>query len=142
MNEVYLDETNTEAQALLDLYSTTGYTQHAIPAFFEQIMVPAPDFMGIDYMQSPPDLTSWMPEVDWLGQMDIFGNDFTPTVSQILEPQVSQVTASPSATQPPTDTEIPHEKIDSNSAKRRHAVFKQSAWYFRLIDRPTYTDLL
>lgn len=127
LNDVYLNETNTEAQALLDLYNTTGYTQHTIPAFFEQIMVPAPDFLGSDYMQPPPDLTAWMPETDWLGQIDIFGNDFTPTVSQMLEVQTSQVTALPSAT-PPLNTDVSHEKIDSNSAKRRHAVFKQSAW--------------
>ncbi|KAI4688799.1 uncharacterized protein J4E84_004729 [Alternaria hordeiaustralica] len=129
LNDVYLNETNTEAQALLDLYNTTGYTQHTIPAFFEQIMVPAPDFLGSDYMQPPPDLTAWMPESDWLGQVDIFGNDFTPTVSQMLEVQTSQVTALPSAT-PPLNTDVSHEKIDSNSAKRRHAVFKQSAWFW------------
>ena len=127
LNGVYLNEASTEAQALLDLYNTTSYTQHTIPAFFEQIMVPAPDFMGVDYMQAPPDLTAWMPETDWLGQVDIFGNDFTPTVSQMLEAPVSQVTALPPAT-PPANTDVSLEKIDSDSARRRHAVFKQSAW--------------
>ena len=127
LNGVYLNEASTEAQALLDLYNTTSYTQHTIPAFFEQIMVPAPDFMGVDYMQAPPDLTAWMPETDWLGQVDIFGNDFTPTVSQMLEAPVSQVTALPPAT-PPANTDASLEKIDSDSARRRHAVFKQSAW--------------
>jgi hypothetical protein len=127
LNDIYLNETNTEAQALLDLYNTTGYSQHTIPAFFEQIMVPAPDFMSVDYMQPPPDLTTWMPETDWLGQVDIFGNDFTPTISQMLEAQVSQVTTLPSATLP-TNEDVSHEKIDSDSAKRRYAVFKQSAW--------------
>ncbi|RYO26282.1 hypothetical protein AA0111_g8164 [Alternaria arborescens] len=129
LNGVYLNEASTEAQALLDLYNTTSYTQHTIPAFFEQIMVPAPDFMGIDYMQAPPDLTAWMPETDWLGQVDIFGNDFTPTVSQMLEAPVSPVTSLPPAT-PPADTDVSLEKIDSDSARRRHAVFKQSAWFW------------
>ncbi|CAN9190210.1 unnamed protein product [Alternaria alternata] len=129
LNGVYLNEASTEAQALLDLYNTTSYTQHTIPAFFEQIMVPAPDFMGVDYMQAPPDLTAWMPETDWLGQVDIFGNDFTPTVSQMLEAPVSQVTALPPAT-PPANTVVSLEKIDSDSARRRHAVFKQSAWFW------------
>lgn len=126
---VYLGEQNADAQALLDLYNTTGYNQHTIPAFFEQIMVPAPDFMGVDYMQAPPDLMSWMPEVDWLGQVDIFGNDFTPAVDQMLETQASQDITSPLETQPAGSKDSSHEKIDSNSAKRRHAVFKQSAWY-------------
>ncbi|CAN9222169.1 unnamed protein product [Alternaria alternata] len=129
LNGVYLNEASTEAQALLDLYNTTSYTQHTIPAFFEQIMVPAPDFLGVDYMQAPPDLTAWMPETDWLGQVDIFGNDFTPTVSQMLEAPVSQVTALPPAT-PPANTDVSLEKIDSDSARRRHAVFKQSAWFW------------
>ncbi|RYO49169.1 hypothetical protein AA0116_g12288 [Alternaria tenuissima] len=129
LNGVYLNEASDEAQALLDLYNTTSYAQHTIPAFFEQIMVPAPDFMGVDYMQAPPDLTAWMPETDWLGQVDIFGNDFTPTVSQMLEAPVSQVTALPAAT-PPANTDVSLEKIDSDSARRRHAVFKQSAWFW------------
>ncbi|CAN9177469.1 unnamed protein product [Alternaria alternata] len=129
LNGVYLNEASDEAQALLDLYNTTSYAQHTIPAFFEQIMVPAPDFMGVDYMQAPPDLTAWMPETDWLGQVDIFGNDFTPTVSQMLEVPVSQVTALPAAT-PPANTDVSLEKIDSDSARRRHAVFKQSAWFW------------
>ncbi|KAB2101748.1 hypothetical protein AG0111_0g9579 [Alternaria gaisen] len=129
LNGVYLNEASTEAQALLDLYNTTSYTQHTIPAFFEQIMVPAPDFIGVDYMQAPPDLTAWMPETDWLGQVNIFGNDFTPTVSQMLEAPVSQVTALPPAT-PPANTDVSLEKIDSDSARRRHAVFKQSAWFW------------
>lgn len=127
MGDVYLDESNTDAQALLDLYNTTGYNQHTIPAFFEQIMVPAPDFMGIDYLQPPPDLTAWMPEMDWLGAGDIFGNDFTPAIDQMLGAQVLQHGNLNSA-QPSPRTETSHEKIDSDSARRRHAAFKQSAW--------------
>lgn len=128
VDNVYLAEPNSDAQALLDLYNTTGYNQHAIPAFFEQIMVPAPDFMGADYLQSPPDLMAWMPEADWLGQVDIFGTDFTPAVDQMLESHVSQ----PFPAQSSENTDHSHEKIDINSAKRRHAVFKQSAWYCAL----------
>jgi hypothetical protein len=126
LNDVYLNETNTEAQALLDLYNTTSYNQQTIPAFFEQIMVPAPDFLG-DYMQPPPDLTAWMPDTDWLGQIDIFGNDFTPTVSQMLEAPAPEAATLVSATLP-INEDFLHEKIDSVSARRRHAVFKQSAW--------------
>jgi hypothetical protein len=127
VNDVYLDEANTDAQALLDLYNTTGYNQHTIPAFFEQIMVPAPDFMGVDYLQPPSDLTAWMPEVDWLGTGDIFGNDFTPAIDQMLDAQVSQRDNICSEQQPPAK-DTSHEKIDGHSARRRHAAFKQSAW--------------
>ncbi|KAJ4376924.1 hypothetical protein N0V86_006362 [Didymella sp. IMI 355093] len=126
VNDIYLNEANADAQALLDLYNTTGYNQHTIPAFFEQIMVPAPDFMGVDYLQPPPDLAAWMPEVDWLGTGDIFGNDFTPAIDQMLEVQVSQRDNIRSERQPPAK-DTSHEKIDSDSARRRHAAFKQSA---------------
>lgn len=128
VNNVYLNEANTDAQALLDLYNTTGYKQHTIPAFFEQIMVPAPDFMGVDYMQPPPDLTAWMPEVDWLGQVDIFGNDFTPAIHQMLEAQATPEAVLLSEAQARNATDTLHEKIDNASAKRRHAIFKQSPW--------------
>jgi hypothetical protein len=127
VNDVYLNEANADAQALLDLYNTTSYNQHNVPAFFEQIMVPAPDFMGVDYLQPPPDLAAWMPEIDWLTTGDIFGNEFTPAIDQMLDEQVSQIGSLPADQQPPAkDTSL--EKIDSNSARRRHAAFKQSAW--------------
>lgn len=146
-NNVYLEEPNANAQALLDLYNATGYSQHAIPAFFEQIMVPAPDFMGADYMQPPPDLMAWMPEVDWLEQVDIFGTDFTPAVDQMLDSHVSQDVALSSPAQTTQTTQLPrntshsHEKIDVNSAKRRHAVFKQSAWYLFLTTKLLRADM-
>lgn len=127
-NIVYIENATADAQALLDLYNTTGYNQHTIPAFFEQIMVPAPDFMGVDFMQPPPDLTAWMPEVDWLGQVDIFGNDFTPAIDQMLETQVTRDAVVPAETNEASVAETSLEKIDNNSAKRRHAVFKQSPW--------------
>lgn len=138
---VYLDETNTDAQALLDLYNTTGYSQHTIPAFFEQIMVPEPDFMGIDFLQPPPDLAAWMPEVDWLSSGDIFGNDFTPAIDQMLEAQVSQEVPQSSEIQSLNVTDTSHDKIDNNSARRRHAAFKQSAWYMLQSSPPTSADL-
>ena len=140
VDDVYLAEPNTDAQALLDLYNTTGYNQHAIPAFFEQIMVPAPDFMGADYLQPPPDLMAWMPEADWLGQVDIFGTDFTPAVDQMLESHVYQDVALPFTAQLSGNTDHSHERIDTNSAKRRHAVFKQSAWYYSLTTMLTRAD--
>ena len=69
-----------------------------------------------------------MPEVDWLGQVDIFGNDFAPAVNQMLEAQVTQdVDLLPQAHEP-NIAETSFEKNDKNSAKRRHAVFKQSPW--------------
>lgn len=130
VDNVYLEDPDADAQALLDLYNTTGHNQYNIPAFFEQIMVPAPDFMGVDYMQTPPDLMSWMPEVDWLGQVDIFGTDFAPAMDQVLETHVPQNIATSSAVQPNNSTDQAQEKFDSSSGKRSHAVFRQSAWYY------------
>ncbi|KAF2656918.1 hypothetical protein K491DRAFT_355856 [Lophiostoma macrostomum CBS 122681] len=126
----YLDEANADAQALLDLYNTTDYNQHTIPSFFEQIMVPAPDFMGVEYLQPPPDLAAWMPEVDWLGTDDIFGNDFTPAIAQMLDDQASQYIPQSPELQPPNIIDTSHERIDSSSARRRHAAFKQSTWFW------------
>lgn len=128
VENVYLEDPDSDAQALLDFYNTAGHNQYNIPAFFEQIMVPAPDFMGVDYMQTPPDLMSWMPEVDWLGQIDIFGTDFTPAMDQVLETHIPQDITTSSEAQPSNSKDQAHDKIDSDSAKRRHAVFRQSAW--------------
>ncbi|KAH7074454.1 C2H2 type zinc finger domain-containing protein [Paraphoma chrysanthemicola] len=129
MSSVYIEDSSADAQVLLDLYNDTGYNQHGIPAFFEQIMVPAPDFIGVNYMQPPPDLTAWMPEVDWLGQMDIFGIDFSPAIDQMLD--VDVVEPEDTALREARDDDIPsvpHAGVDVNSAKQRHAVFKQSPW--------------
>ncbi|KAH7087408.1 hypothetical protein FB567DRAFT_524983 [Paraphoma chrysanthemicola] len=129
MSSVYIEDASADAQALLDLYNNTGYNQHAIPAFFEQIMVPAPDFMGLDYMQPPPDLTAWMPEVDWLDQMDIFGNDFSPAIDEVLD--VNIVEPEVTALREAQDIDVPASSlagVEVDSAKQRHAVFKQSPW--------------
>jgi hypothetical protein len=134
VNDVYLQEPSSDAQALLELYSTTGYSQHTIPAFFEQIMVSEPDFLSLEYMQPPPDLASWMPEAEWLGQVDIFGNDFTPAIDQIFEAQAVPEPFVPDTAEESRSYEARRDKIDDVSARKRHAVFKQSPWcvLFRL----------
>jgi hypothetical protein len=133
LNDGYMQEPSSDAQALLDLYHTTGYSQHNVPAFFDQIMVSGPDFMNLEYMQPPPDLAAWMPEVEWLGQVDIFGNDFTPALDQLFEAQALPEFIMPCTAETPKTQETSYERIDSNSAKKRHAVFKQSPWYATFI---------
>jgi hypothetical protein len=59
------------AQELLNLYHDTSNQQQAFPNFFEHIMVSETDFLGVEYPQPPPDFTKWMPEIDWLDNVDI-----------------------------------------------------------------------
>ncbi|OAL06967.1 C2H2 type zinc finger domain-containing protein [Phaeosphaeriaceae sp. SRC1lsM3a] len=63
--------------------------------FFEQIMVPEFDAVGTDYVQPPPDLSAWMDEVEYFGQLDLFGANFVPAMDQIFEPQLAQDHISP-----------------------------------------------
>jgi hypothetical protein len=55
----------SDAQALLDLYNNTDYCQQTVPTFFDQIMVSGSDYMSLEYMQPPPDLTARMPDVEF-----------------------------------------------------------------------------
>jgi hypothetical protein len=131
LDDLRLQEQGSAAQALLDLYNTTDYCQQNIPAFFDQIMVSGSDYMSLEYMQPPPDLTAWMPDVEWPGQYDIFGHDFTPTVDQMFETQTILDVHVQSTSKDPQTREVYNERVDSSSAKRRHAVFKQSPWYVK-----------
>ncbi|KAH8729139.1 C2H2 type zinc finger domain-containing protein [Phaeosphaeriaceae sp. PMI808] len=68
-----------------------------------------------------------MPEVDWFGQTDIFGNDFTPTINQTFETPHSESDAS-AQVQQESGAGISQSRNGHEAVKRRHAVFKQSAW--------------
>lgn len=130
--ENVFDESMHTAQDLLNIYNDTSneHVQHAIPNFFEQIMVPEPEFLGVDYSQlPPPDLTKWMPEMDWLGNVDIFGNDFAPAIDETFAtPNLDADGARVSTTSPEVTTEAAREGNRGESAKRRHAIFRQSPW--------------
>jgi hypothetical protein len=82
-------------------------------------------------MADPPDLTVWMPDVEWPGQYDIFGHDFTPIIDQMLETQATPDVHVRSTSKDPQTRELYDERVDSSPAKRRHAIFKQSPWYVK-----------
>lgn len=117
-------------QELLNLYHDTGTAQHnAIPSFFDQIMVPEPDFIELGYAQPPLDFSKWMPEVDWFDNVDIFGSDFVPAIDETfatpnLELDVTNTSQAPNAG-PKGAT---GRNNSEESVRRRHAVFKQAQW--------------
>jgi hypothetical protein len=128
VNDNFVDKVPI-AQELLKLYHDTSNQQQTIPSFFEQIMVSEPDFLGVEYLQPPPDFTNWMPEIDWLDNVDIFGSDFAPAIEETLETppvesdnlSVSGATSKPKASR----------GNSSDAIKRRHAIFKQAQWFWQ-----------
>jgi hypothetical protein len=120
------------AQELLNLYHDTSTQQQAFPNFFEHIMVSETDFLGVEYSQPPPDFTKWMPEIDWLENVDIFGSDFAPAIEETLDkppvdPDSLSVSGAPQAT-----TKATNSGGNSGEAMRkRHAIFKQAQWLWQ-----------
>jgi hypothetical protein len=84
--------------------------------------------MDPDPTQPPPTLTTWMPESEWFGAVDLFGNEFAPTINQTLEDQ--QVLNN--FFSPPfpngSDAEVSESVPPDDGARRRHAIFQQSPW--------------
>jgi hypothetical protein len=99
-------------------------------AFFEQIMVPELDWTGGEYIPPPPDLTAWMPEVEWLGQLDLFGNNFTPNIDQTFDTQslMRRIVETP-GTVDSSVTALVNERGGESAAGRRHTAFQHSPWY-------------
>lgn len=130
LQEPPLYEPNSDAQVLLDLYSSGSAEAQGVPTFFKQIMVPEPDWIGGEFMQPPPDLTTWLPEIEWLGQLDLFGSDFTPTIDQTYDPQalMQHVVTTPDTVHSGPFTPS-NERLNDDAARRRHAAFRQSPWY-------------
>ncbi|TKA81732.1 hypothetical protein B0A55_01117 [Friedmanniomyces simplex] len=111
--------------------STTfdDYDGAQVPSFFEQIMVPGPDFIGADSTQFPPIINNLFPDQDWLGEVDIFSTDFGPIVGESMVPPHWP----PSDEQSPFDStrvDVPEASSLTRveHARRRHAIFKQSPW--------------
>lgn len=117
-----------EAQVLLDIYNNETSARQSLDshAFFEHIMVTAPDWMGNDFTQPPPDLSTWMPDVDMLEQADLFESNFTPILDQTFQTQSRNydVHTTPST----VGSGISAERRDEDDSRRRHAAFKQSPW--------------
>lgn len=112
---------------LLSLYQHPNHNIHNVPNFFEQIMVMEPDFLSMEYLQPPPNLSSWLPEVDWLGEINIFDNDFAPAIDETLQtPYIDGESVGTAA----TPQEAERANNSGEAVKRRHAVFKQSPWFW------------
>lgn len=92
-------------------------------------MVPEPEFISMEPMQPPPDLSTWMPDVDWFGQVDLFSIDFMPTVDQTFEAQevLDEFFIGPE----PRNIVLMEASENTSSydaARRRHAIFQRSPW--------------
>jgi hypothetical protein len=121
------------AQELLNLYNDTGTSQHhAIPNFFDQIMVPEPDFLELGYSQAPLDFAKWMPEVDWFESVDIFGSDFAPAIDETFETPRQDVDGMNTSQMPQVaPAGVTGGNNSDESLRRRHAIFKQAQWLWQ-----------
>jgi hypothetical protein len=135
LQEVFNDvATDDHEQA--GLYQDVNNSQLGVSNFFEQIMVMEPDFMGMDYLQPPPDLTSWFPEIDWFGQNNIFESDFAPAIDETFQTtHIDMESVGPMTTPQGTIINLGRENNSSEAVKRRHAVFKQSSPWFYVPER-------
>jgi hypothetical protein len=120
------------AQELLNLYHDTSNQQQPFPNFFEHIMVSETDFLGVEYPQPPPDFTKWMPEIDWLENVDIFGSDFAPAIEETLEtPPVDPDSLSVSGIPQATTKSMTGGGNSGEAMRKRHAIFKQAQWLWQ-----------
>jgi hypothetical protein len=103
--------------------------------FFEQIMVPEFDSIGSEYVQPPPDLTAWMDEVEYFGELDLFGSNFVPSMDQIFEPQLGQQQAV--VTPRSVDGSGTAPSVIGNgrvsTTQRRHLAYQNSPWYVYIL---------
>jgi hypothetical protein len=120
------------AQELLNLYHDTSNQQQAFPNFFEHIMVSETDFLGVEYPKPPPDFTKWMPEIDWLDNVDIFGSDFAPAIEETLEtPPVDPDSLSVSDVPQAATKSMTGGGNSGEAMRKRHAIFKQAQWLWQ-----------
>lgn len=123
------DEEDLNAQVLLNLYGGGGILGHVFdaPPFFNHIMVSETDWIRGEVMSPPPDLTSWMPDLDWLEQADLFADEFTRKLDQAFGHHLSspQSTAVIGAVSPDTAREIT-ERDSEDSSREWDPAFKRS----------------
>jgi hypothetical protein len=98
-------------------------------SFFEQIMVPEFDAMATEFIQPPPDLTAWMDEVEYFGQLDLFGANFMPNMDQIFDSQVTQEQISPAPVSVDGIGMPSSNRRLRDSTQRGHAVLPRSPLY-------------
>jgi len=128
-----LSVSGANAQAVGDTYANASAIRNNvdISAFFEHIMVPDPVWMSGVGMEPPLDLTTWMPDMDWHGDDDIFGSDFAPTLDQTFESHMSYQNISPVQGNNDTGIAAVASQFDGvdDDARRRHIAFQRSPWY-------------
>lgn len=124
---------DTDPQGLHNL-ENDGYIQGPrVPTFFEQIAVSASDYIGIEVPQVPLDLMTWMPDIDCLGEGDLFSNDFTPTIDQTFEAQrvldefFVELSGPKDATTKKGSESAKLQKRQ-DAARMRHEIFQRSPW--------------
>ncbi|RMZ33335.1 hypothetical protein D0859_02536 [Hortaea werneckii] len=106
-----------------------------VPSFFGHIMAPGgSELAPLDAFQLPPDISSVLPDQDWLGDLDIFGADFIPAVDNAFAAPSVEILPQQHQTQPNGVTEDNveghsfHRLNQADHARKRHAIFKRSPW--------------
>ncbi|EOA91112.1 uncharacterized protein SETTUDRAFT_158575 [Exserohilum turcica Et28A] len=118
-------------QGVSDVYQSAVYQPNALSNFFEQIMVTQLDFLATEYLHPPPDLTTWLPETDWFGEIDLFGADFVPAIDETFNtPSTDAGRAGPVTTPGGTILNEARATNTGDAVRRRHAVFRQSPWFW------------
>jgi hypothetical protein len=118
-------------RGISNIYQDAHAQPNALSNFFEQIMVTQPEFLATDYLQPPPDLTTWLPETDWLGEVDLFGADFVPAIDETFATPPVDINALGAITTPSGTVRDEARASNSGDAvRRRHAVFRQSPWFW------------
>ncbi|EDU44696.1 hypothetical protein PtrSN002B_003714 [Pyrenophora tritici-repentis] len=118
-------------QGISNIYQEAVHQQNPLSNFFEQIMVTHSDFLATEYLCPPPDLTAWLPETDWFGQVDLFGADFVPAIDETFNTPTLDAGRVGAETTPGGTTINDAGATNSGDAvRRRHAVFKQSPWFW------------
>ncbi|RMZ71972.1 c6 transcription factor [Pyrenophora seminiperda CCB06] len=114
-----------------DIYHEAVHQPNPLSNFFEQIMVTQSDFLATEYLHPAPDLTAWLPETDWLGQVDLFGADFVPAIDETFNTPLLEAGRVGAATTP-GGTAINEARVTNScdAVRRRHALFKQSPWFW------------
>lgn len=86
------------------------------------------DGMTPDPTQPPPTLSTWMPESEWFGTMDLFGTEFAPTIDQTIEDQQVLNTFFSAPVQDASGDPTRDGQSLDDGARKRHAIFQQSPW--------------
>lgn len=118
-------------QGALSVYDGVLHEPNALSDFFDQIMVTQSDFLATGNLHAPPDLTTWLPETDWVGGIDLFGADFVPAIDETFETPLTN-SGCLGAVTTPGGTTLNHVRATNtdDAVRRRHAVFRQSPWFW------------